>query len=160
MRLSRFHIKVLWLIGLVILITLAFKISMESIHLVIVAVYLKVISILVLIIWSIGLSNTLKDLVAFKYKITIDNGYIITAKYLTIWWMFIPYWRPVKTELKSYKYQNMFGAKLTNYYSDEVWFINEQAAEDAIEDHKLELRANRKEWFEISKPSNKISRYL
>lgn len=99
---------------------------------------------------SVVLSWDLKEIIAFKYKI-VENSKIVYEKYevkvLRIWWLFIVAWMPVVTKWHSYEAQNIFGATLTEGYDVEVGFNKAEDAMEAIQNHKQEIKENRKKFF-------------
>lgn len=69
-------------------------------------------------------------------------------------------WKPVSTELESYKIQNVFGAKFDRCYESENYFESEANAIKAIEKHKAECRENRKEWITSNRKPKKSITYM
>lgn len=160
MRLSKFQTKTIWFIGLTALIVLAFCFDLKDddwIQLQILS--LRIFSVLFMFIWSIGLSETLQEIVVLKYKIT-EEKWSVGVKYLTFWWILIPYWKSIDVDYHSYEMQNLFGATLDSCYTTDVTYKNKSEAISAIEKHKAKIRKNRKDWFEIPKPKDKKVSYM
>ncbi len=163
MRLSKFIIKLIWFIGLSTLVVIAFYLELRDgnrytwIRPEIGA--LRIFSVIFLFFWTVGLADTLRDMVVFKYKI-IDDTWRIDVKYLTLWWLFIPYWKAINTEWNTYETQNVFGAKYTSGYSTDVSYKNKDKALKAIEKHKKVTSEAIKDWFKTPDPKSKNVTYL
>lgn len=160
MRLSKFQTKTIWFIGLTILVVLAFYFDLKNDNWIKPQIlFFRIFSVFSLFLWSIGLSETLQEIAALKYKI-IEDRWSVSAKYLTFWWIIIPYWKPIKTTSHSFEVQNIFGAKSDSYYNTDVTYKDKSEAILAIEKHKTEIKKNRKDWFEIPKPKAKKVHYM
>jgi len=105
-------------------------------------------------IYLMLLSWKLTDIVAFKYKI-VYNGKQYDAKYLTLVFVLIPYWKAVNETYHSYEVQNLFGAKFDRSYSTDIVYDKEHEAIQAITRHKERVKENRSEFF--NKPETEIT---
>jgi len=106
-------------------------------------------------IFLLILADDLTDIVAFKYKIVEEKGFLNSTEYhakVLVFW-----WKSVKTTFHTYKTQNMFGAKMTGGYSTEDIFSSK---EKALEQHKQNVKINRKVFFKRSKKEEKIITYV
>lgn len=160
MRLSKFQIKVIWLIGLIMLTVISFNLKSElGENLWILMMFLRVLSILSWIIWTVGISEILPEIINLKYKIT-EGEYNISVKYLTLGFLGIPYWKPIETESHSIEMQNLFGATSVDYYCTDVTYRNENEVMKAIETHKTKFKENRTNWFKKPDPEVKKVRYI
>lgn len=165
MRISKFFIKLIWLIGLVLFMILAFILEFENMYFVSsIMLFLKIISIGCLFMWTLGLADDLKEMVNLKYKTITDDEqkYWIEfeVKYLTFRWLFILYWKTMETKYHTYKSQNIFGAEIGGGYSTDVTYESEDKAIEAINEHKAEFRENRREWFERPKRKKEKVNYI
>ena len=121
--------------------------------------FAKIASIFIFLIWSISISFTLRDVVSFKYKIS-KRKYYYKAKYLTIFWLFIPYWKVLDKEYHDYETQNLFGAKYEECYTTDVTYSSESDATKAIDKHKETMKIARKHWFERPSKEDQNVKYL
>ena len=145
MRLSRFEIKLLWFIGLTIFIALSFSIKamyaprgflyqlLDSF-----GFMFKMMSVLSMFSWILGLNEDFKKIINVKYKIKRINEYSVKAEFLTFWFVIIPIWRPLTTEPNGI---------IGNFHVPKTYDTKKKALK-AIEKHKEEVKKNRKEWFE------------
>ena len=160
MRLSNFIIKMIWFITLVILIFISFYLDLkDDWRIRPLIIIFRMFSILFLFVWSIGLKDTLQEILALKYKIIIEK-YSVQVKYLTFWWLFILYWKIIDYDYHSYKVQNLFGATMDSGYSTDVTYNNESEAISAIKKHKQKIKENRRDWFKIPDRKKNIIKYL
>ena len=72
-----------------------------------------------------------------KYRIK-KSKYSYLPQVFKFSWYIIPTWHAIRTESHSFKDddENIFGAKLTYYYSTDKRYDNEDDARNAIEKHK------------------------
>jgi len=133
MRLSKFHKTTLWFIGLSILLILAFCLQLMNKYLIITWVFMfRGFSIFFLFAWTIGLAEALSDIVVLRYKLVTDKYGYINVKYLTFWWLIIPFWKPINSTYHSYETENLFGAKISTGYSTDIEYKSEKEALVAI----------------------------
>ena len=158
MRLSKFQTKVIWLIGLIAFVVIAFKLEPKEICINQSMLLFKILSISFLFMWSVGLSETLQEIVALKYRIT-EEKQNVTVEYLTFWWI-VPYWESIDKDCNGYEVQNLFGATWNEFFTIDVTYKNRKEAILAIEKHKAKVKKNRKDWFEIPKPQAKKVSYM
>lgn len=117
-----------------------------------------------LMITSGLITDILRDTIVLKYKME-DNGFRgsltrkLKVKYLTSYWLFIPYWRSIEHDYHSCEAQNIFGAKMNIPYSTPKTYGNNEIAIDIIERHKQKVKKNRIELFKRKK-SNKRVKYF
>jgi hypothetical protein len=160
MSFSKFTRQVIWFVVLTGVLITSFLLNMGSNFNVI--VWTRVIQVIViasLFIWSIGFTETLRYVTAWRYKIVVDR-FDVKAKYLTSFWLFIPYWRPINEKLESMDMQNLFGATRTSFYSTEVTYRNRDDAIQAVNEHKQEIKENRAKWLKKPKPEKKTVEYM
>jgi mannose-1-phosphate guanylyltransferase len=105
------------------------------------------------------LTDDLKEIISIKYKI-IETEYNIKVRYLTSWWLFIPYWKPIDENTNSYECENVFGGKSNSYYTSEVIYKNNEEVISAINKHKTLIKNNRDNWFKYNKKEIKNIKYL
>jgi hypothetical protein len=154
MRLSEFHIKMLWLVGLVLFCVVSFTIDVKHDDVLKPFMsFFKMFSVALLFVWGITLSWTLGDIVALKYKI-IERSYQVEVRYLTFRWFFVPCWMPINETYHKYESQNLFGATYDSHYTNDVTYSDKTKAVEAIEKHRAEIKENRDEWF--SRPEKEI----
>ena len=122
----------------------------------------RYISFITLFMYFFHLGMELRDVINIKYRIIKDPNftYIYEAHYFTLGAFCIPTWKPISTELESYKVQNLFGAKFDRCYESENYFKSEADAVKAIEEHKEVCRKNRKEWITSNRKPKKSIKYL
>jgi len=124
----------------------------------------KIFSTIALSLYTILLSaDTLRDLVALKYKITkvtySEHYTYYEAKYLTSLWLCIPYWAYVAYEYEDFEAQNMFGAKRDVSFRSGVYYGTAENATTAIEQHKLSIKRHRKEFFTVREKPKRVATY-
>lgn len=112
-----------------------------------------------LVAQSVILTYDLRDVVVFKYKI-VEGEYSIEAKCLTLFWLFIPYWKSVDTDSHSYKSQNFFGAKEKHYYETDVTYKTKEEALSAIENHKESAKEGLSDFFKRPDKDESKTTYL
>jgi hypothetical protein len=160
MRISTFWSFILWFVGLSLFTYFSWTIEVgpREYNWKLASVMGSMFSVAFWIMYSIILTNSLRDIVAFKYRIIDDWRF--EAQVQTSFFLFIPYWVAVDTESHSYKSQNMFGAKYDSYYSTDVRYETEEEALKAIEYHKKEVLRNRNRFFERPKKDEKKIKYV
>jgi len=91
---SSFIKNLIWCVVLISLVVVAFIIKQPGEYIFNNPLFLfsKIFSIIFLLACGAILSESLRDMVAFKYKLTI-RPYSVGVKYLTSWWLFIPCWK-------------------------------------------------------------------
>jgi len=169
MRISSFFSYVLWFIALVVIFYLSF--TYEYVHepmagrgvfetfKSMMSPIGSVLSAFCLIMQSIILTDDLRGIVVFQYKI-VEEEYKVSAKYMTSFWLFIPYWKSVDTNSHSCKSQNMFGAKRKDYYETDVSYSKKEEALKAIEDHKKGVERSKGRFFERPEEEESKTTYL
>jgi len=162
MKLSDFLVKLIWFIGLMIIFTTSWILDTSDKCCVLENIYillLRIFSTLSLFMWSVGLSETFKDILSLKYKI-IEEDYYVYAYYLTSWWLFIPIWKAIEIKYNSYETQNIFGATSDSYYNSDIYYKNKEEALIAIEKHKKKILRNKKKWFSMKIKEYKTTTYI
>lgn len=134
MERSRYDIKVNWFL---VLATLTFFIFAPKIEWIddrtakpIIYGFLRIVIIICDVVWAIGLTDKLQDIISLKYKI-IEKNDKLEIKYLTSMFLFIPYWK--------------------SYYS--TYYTGSVAYNEKIKEHKAKLKKARLEYF--NKPTEK-----
>jgi len=161
MRLSKFQKMILfYFINIIIIlifsnITITEKFSLWGF----IRVMSIVLSSVLILFFSILDSDSLRDIINFKYKL-IKNKYDYSVKVLTIWWLFIPYWKPVKETYHTFESQNLFGATIPGSYTTENKFDKREEALSIIEESKKEYKKNREEFFKRPIKENKQIEYF
>lgn len=114
------------------------------------------------LIYVMHIGFELSSVINMRYRIVKDPAFtsIYEAHYFTFNMCCIPMWKPVSTKLTSYEHQNVFGAKYEDYHESENYFTSENDAVNAIEEHKEELRKNRKEWTSPSTKTKPTVKYM
>ena len=166
MKLSNFHIKLIWLIGIILFILLMFSSSVENLANEIIGNFsiavltpFRIFPFFALLIWIMDLNENLEEMLSLKYRLT-DKGYGIDCHYLTLCWCITPCWKPIETESHSFEMQNIFGATSDTYYSTDVSFDNKEKGKFAIQEHKRKLKQNRKDFFKRNEPEKKNVTYF
>ena len=162
MILNKITKEIIWGLILIVLAVISFN-FMEVGELTLIYIGSGVIfcwSCLLFIFWAIDVSDSLRDILSFKYKLIKNSEYHYEVKYLTSWWLFIPCWKPIETITKWFDYKNIFGGDECDYYTSEVTYSNEQEALSAIKKHKEKLKENWIEYCEIPKKVKKDITYI
>jgi len=157
---SKFLIKLIWFIVLTMAVIVSFNLQYKDGYKVRdLIIFARVFSTILLFIWTVGMGETLKEIVTLRYKL-IENGWDYEVKYLIIGWFFIPSWKPINEKYHSYTSQNMFGAETHGGYSTDVTYKSKGKALKAIEEHKLEIKKARVKWFKKPEPKKRKITYL
>ena len=148
MRLSRFEFQFIWAIPLAIISIILFswdvpeeppRMANQLDWLLWVNEFtFKNFTVFFILLWNFGFSLILRDIVAFKYKLVEKENGKIEAKYLSLFYIFIPTWGNVAGHSKSYE--------------------TKKEALERIERHKQEIIRNRKDLFKRPK-KNKTTYY-
>ena len=107
MRITKFEGYIFWLV--IFIGTFLFGILTNYF----ISTIVLIPSVLFFIFWTMILSDDLRTICVFKYKVIEVNKYgraIFEVKALVSWWLFIPYWEPMDEDIHTYDSQNIFGA--------------------------------------------------
>lgn len=103
---------------------------------------------------SIMLTLKLQKILNLKYKIIENFGKYtnhLKVKYLTSWFLFIPYWKSIKKERHETETINIFGIKEDDVFYSEKKYYHIQEAKNEIEKHKKEIKNNLNEYLKPHK---------
>jgi hypothetical protein len=118
----------------------------------------------IILMISMAVSEDLRDVISFKYKIIEKDGWFgskeFRVKYLTIFYLFIPYWKTMKTEVHSFKSQNIFGAKYKAYFESEATFKSKEYALEGIKKHKEDMKWDSDRFFKRRKTEKSKTIYV
>lgn len=160
MRLSNFVIKLIWFIVLTTAVIVSFQFDVKiGYRLQLGPMFGRIFSIMIFLMWSVGLSETLTDVIVFKYKI-VEGIWDFEAEYLTLIWLIIPRWKPINEKYHGYEGQNIFGATIYSSYMTNITYKTKDIALEAIEEHKEQIKKNRKNWFKTPESKKKKTTYL
>lgn len=161
---------ILWGLLVIILVIVSFQYDIYNerhlfnLHgrILILGLLFRYISCITLFMYWIHLGFELRDVINIKYRIIKDPEftYVYEAHYFTLGTFCIPMWKPVSTNLKSFKTENIFGATFDHCYDDEKFFDSYANAIKAIEKHKEKCRKNRKEWITSNRKPKKSITYM
>ena len=132
---------------------------MESIKYFPIIMICKMYSLSALLVWMFMLAIELPNIISFKYKI-LKTSRCTEDKYLTLVWLFIPYWKAINVNIHSYEVQNAFGATSDRYYSTDITYTKEDDAIKDINEHKNTIKRNRNKWFKKKPKEKKEVRYI
>ena len=165
MRISEFYKQLIWSLlaisWLIISWIMIFNESIISSSGAILWFISTIISSTFFISINIIYAAILQDIINIKYKIIKSSTSArFDVKYLTIWFLFVPCWRPIYYNHPIYEAQIIFGATETGVHSSTATFKDKNAALVAIKKHKEDFHKNRIIFFEHPKKQKRYTEYI
>lgn len=165
MRLSEFQINMVQLIGSMLGVVFTFLFDfgyiMPEFNKVLFqgsfTMGIRIGAVFTFILYSSILSDELTDMIAYKYRI-IEGDTHVEVRYLTVWWLFIPFWNPIDFTYRKYDFNDIFGHPYIS--EDAINYKVKKEAIQAIEIHRKERKNKLKQWFEKPKKKNERVTYF